>query len=94
MESPLILILSSGLTGFVTGFITWFFARRKNAAEAQGKELDNVDKAIRIYKDVFEAVLVQLNERITKQNLIIEKQQGEIEALKCEIKELKQKQIQ
>jgi hypothetical protein len=37
---------------FLTGLVTWIFARRKNAAEADSMELDNVDKAIAIWRNL------------------------------------------
>ena len=38
----------------VTGLGTWFAARRKNTAETQANELDNVDKAVRYYREMVE----------------------------------------
>jgi septal ring factor EnvC (AmiA/AmiB activator) len=35
-----------------TAFAGWFFARKKNEADAHNSELDNVSKAIRIWREL------------------------------------------
>jgi hypothetical protein len=71
--------------------VTWFFARRKNTAEAQGSEIDNVEKVIKIYRESLENITVELTARINKQSTIIIEQAHEIELLKVEISKLKDK---
>lgn len=71
--------------------ITWFFARRKNTAEAQGNEIDNVEKVIKIYRESLENITAELTNRINKQSEIIIAQAHEIELLKIEIAKLKTK---
>lgn len=73
------------LSTIIGSTVTWFFARRKNTAEAQGNEIDNVEKALRVYRDM----LSDLEKKVDAQNLTIEKQEKEIILLRKEIRELK-----
>lgn len=68
------------------GFTTWIFARRKNTAEAEGTELDNVEKGLSIYF----RMIKQLEEKINLQDFIIEKQNQRITLQSNEIHELKE----
>jgi peptidoglycan hydrolase CwlO-like protein len=65
--------------------LTYFFARRKNTAEAQGKELQNVEEALKIYRGIVE----DLARKIEMQSKIIAHQQTEIQQLRTEIAALK-----
>jgi|SRR5690606_10167570 len=44
----------TALMSIITGVGTWYAARRKNAAEIQANELDNVEKAVRYYREMVE----------------------------------------
>lgn len=48
-------ILTAGLT-ILTGVGTWFAARRKNLADVQSSELENVEKAVKFYREQFEDI--------------------------------------
>ena len=61
----------------ITAFLGWVFGKRKSLAEAKSNELDNVEKAIKIWRDLS----VQLEQRLTK----------EIEVLRTENISLKSK---
>jgi peptidoglycan hydrolase CwlO-like protein len=65
--------------------ITYIFTRRKNTAEAQGKELQNVEEALKIYRGIVE----DLAKRVEMQSKIIAHQQSEIQQLRTEIATLK-----
>lgn len=43
--------ISEIITAIVGAFVAWFFARKKQQMEVQANELDNVDKAVRIYRE-------------------------------------------
>lgn len=44
----------TALLSIITGVGTWYAARRKNIAETQANELDNVEKAVRYYREMVE----------------------------------------
>jgi septal ring factor EnvC (AmiA/AmiB activator) len=44
--------------------ITWVMTRRKNRAEAKGSELDNVEKAAKIWRELTEGLTKQFNQEI------------------------------
>lgn len=48
MDSPLSYLLAP----IATAFATWFFARKKNSADATKSELDNVAEAIKIWREL------------------------------------------
>ena len=48
-------ILTAGLT-ILTGVGTWFAARRKNLADVQSSELENVEKAVKFYREQLEDI--------------------------------------
>lgn len=41
----------TALVTVVSSLATWFAARRKNLADVQGSELENVEKAVKIYRE-------------------------------------------
>ena len=61
----------------VTGFATWFFTRRKMAAEAMGSELDNSAKICEMWKNLSEGMEKRFKNEIDelrKQNCELESQ--------------------
>ncbi|ROH98405.1 hypothetical protein EGI16_21460 [Chryseobacterium sp. G0240] len=46
----------TAIVGIITSLGTWFAARRKNLADVQTSELDNVDKAVKIYREQLEDI--------------------------------------
>lgn len=52
MNELVSILLSQVLPAVVTAAVTWFFARKKNNAEASGSELENVEKALVIYRGI------------------------------------------
>ncbi|MGP6603653.1 cell wall anchor protein [Ornithobacterium rhinotracheale] len=72
--------ISEIITAIVGAFVAWFFARKKQQMEVQANELDNVDKAVRIYREMIENLGTQLKTAIV-----------ELDAAKKTIKELEQK---
>lgn len=44
------------------GFMGWFFTRKKTNAEAKGSELENVEQAIKIWRETAEKLSNQVND--------------------------------
>lgn len=61
----------------LTAIVAWFLARRKNSAEAQGTELDNIDKAATIWRNLSE----QLESRLNCEIQSLRKDNGELKEL-------------
>ena len=72
------------LTGAISGGFAYLFARRKNKAEAESNEIDNLSKAVTIWRELSE----NLEKKID--NLIAEnkKLKGEVESLEIQVKQL------
>ncbi|HLW38820.1 MAG TPA: hypothetical protein VKX31_00420 [Brumimicrobium sp.] len=52
MDGPIFInFIYPTVTVFITAFVTWFFARRKNAAEVTGIDIDNAREIIKLYKE-------------------------------------------
>lgn len=49
-------VVITALVGIITSVVSWFAARRKNLADVQSNELDNVDKAVRFYREQLEDI--------------------------------------
>ncbi|MDO4782624.1 MAG: cell wall anchor protein [Capnocytophaga felis] len=56
------------LTSFAGAFVGWFFGKAKEKAELQTSELDNVDKAVKIYREMIEDLGEQLRKAIAELN--------------------------
>ncbi len=91
------------LTPIVTALAAWFFARRKNNAEAKTSELDNVEKAIKIWRTLSQDMELKFKadiDELRKENcdLVkrIEQVTRENESLKKQMKglELENKKLQ
>lgn len=52
------------LPSVLTGFLTWFFSRKKQKAEVTTNELDNVEKAAKIWRELSEDLEKRLKEEI------------------------------
>ena len=81
------------LTTLATALITWFFARRKNNADAKSAEIDNEVKSADFYRGLFDDATRRLNEAIdtiNNQDLKIKSLMAEIELLTDELKKFKQ----
>lgn len=81
------------LTTLATALITWFFARRKNDADAKSAEIDNEIKSADFFRGLLDEATRRLNEAIdtiNKQDLKIKSLMVEIELLTDELKKFKQ----
>lgn len=86
MKELLLIIIPS----IVSSVLTWFFYRKKYVAETQTNELDNVQKALAIYRDTIldlKTDLEDLRKKITEvveENEALGKQMEELrKELKC-----------
>jgi len=55
-------VLLNILLAFGTGAATWFFARRKNLAEARASEIDNAQSALKYYRDMLDDITSKYKE--------------------------------
>ena len=81
------------LTTLATALITWFFARRKNNADAKSAEIDNEVKSADFYRGLLDDATRRLNgaiDTMNKQDLKIKSLMAEIELLTDELKKFKQ----
>lgn len=63
-------ILTALSSGVFTGVLTWVAARRKNLAEAQANELDNVEKAVKYYREMLDDMAARHKEAISELNQV------------------------
>lgn len=73
-------IIFTALVGAITSVITWIAARRKNLAEVQSNELDNVDKAVKYYREMLDDMAIRYKNAI-----------DELQAVKVEISKLEER---
>ena len=77
----------------LSGLAGWFFGRPKQRLELQSSELDNVDKAVKIYRDMIEdlgAKYANAIEELKKANARIKDLEASVEELLAELKKYKQ----
>ena len=77
MEQIIIAIVTTGL-GYIVGY-------KKNQAEVEGSQLDNLEKSIRIYQ----VVIDDLSKKIEDLTLHVVRLEATIDSLKNENKKLK-----
>ena len=63
------------ITAFTTSLVTWLFARKKNSAEVESLELDNVDKATGIWRELAEDLKTEIDSLRVHQNKMIAENQ-------------------
>ncbi len=61
-------------TGIVTAFTTWFFTRKKQAADIERTELDNVDKATGIWRQLAKDMKEEVDQLRDNQQELFEEQ--------------------
>ena len=77
----------------LSGLAGWFFGRPKQRLELQSSELDNVDKAVKIYREMIEdlgAKYANAIEELKRANQRIKDLEGSVEELLTELKKYKQ----
>ena len=71
-------LLAPIITTLVAAFSGWFFGRRKQTAEAAQSELEAIEKAVTIWREIAQDLKKELGE----QSLQIQKLQDEIGTLR------------
>jgi len=87
-------IIIALFSSIATGLGSWIFARKKNAAEAKSVELENVSKAVEIWREAAENLNAQLKiytEQYEKMRQENEELRKKIFELEDQIKLLKKK---
>jgi peptidoglycan hydrolase CwlO-like protein len=74
-------VLYPSLSAFLASLITYVFSRKKQNAEVKASELDNVQKALSIYRELNE----DLKAMIREQNVKIEQMSAHIDTLEKKI---------
>lgn len=76
-------VITSVITSVVAALVTWFFARRKNRAEASkyqaeadSNELDNVEKAIKIWRESADNMAKHNEELRQKMDKVVEQNEN------------------
>lgn len=72
------------LTGAISGGFAYLFARRKNIAEAQSNEIDNLSKAVTIWRELAENLERKVDQVISENKSL----KGEIQSLEMQVKQL------
>jgi len=49
------------LAALGSSFATWFFTRKKSAAETKGSELENVERSLKIYREMLTDVKTEFD---------------------------------
>jgi len=70
-------IILTTLIAMITSIAGWFAARRKNTSEIHSTELDNVQKAVKYYRDMLDDMVVRHREALK-----------ELDDIKAQLKEL------
>lgn len=81
------------ITSFIGALVGWWFGRPKEKMDLQTSELDNVDKAVKIYREMIEDLGEQLRKAISELNeakTTIRELENTIEGLTTELTKYKQ----
>ena len=84
-------VVITALVGVVTSLGTWFAARRKNLADVQNSELDNVEKAVKFYRERFEDIAQQwkdATDEATKMNELYKQALTDLNSLELRFNKL------
>lgn len=69
----------TALVGVITSLGTWFAARRKNLADVQGSEIENIEKAVKFYREQFEHITDQWKIQVAETERLNQILQGQAE---------------
>ena len=78
-------MIINALTGITTATITWYAARRKNKAETYVSELDAVERAVKVWRELGEG----MQKKYEALHEEIEMLRGEVKVLREDNRELK-----
>lgn len=69
------------LAALGSSFATWVFARKKNAAETQSTEIDNIQKGLSVYREMLGDLRTELEQQNARNFAKIDKLESEIKAM-------------
>lgn len=78
-------MIFSAATSAITAIITWYAARRKNKAETHISELDAVERAVKVWRELGEG----LQQKYEELHVEVERLRNEVRSLRDENKQLK-----
>lgn len=84
-------VLITALVGILTSVGTWFAARRKNLADVQTSELDNVEKAVKFYREQLEDIAARwkaATDEANKMNELYKKAISDLNSLEIKFNQL------
>lgn len=84
-------VLITALVGILTSVGTWFAARRKNLADVQTSELDNVEKAVKFYREQLEDIASRwkaATDEANKMNELYKKAISDLNSLEIKFNQL------
>jgi len=79
-------IILPSATGALGAFISWIFGKRKEDVEVKGSELDNTEKAVKLWREMAEELKKQVDELSGKVDTLMQ----EVHNLRLENAELRQ----
>lgn len=82
-EQLLNVVIAPAITTLVGAFAGWFFTRKKQQAEASLQELDAVEKAIAIWREIAQDLKVELQEHKNKVDSLSQKLEEVYEELRA-----------
>jgi hypothetical protein len=80
-------ILITGIVSIITGLIGFFTGKRKTDAEADSTTIENVEKALAIYKDIIEDMKSRYDREISDLKLKLNDYEKQIKILEQKIKQ-------
>lgn len=80
-------IIVPSVTGGLGAFVTWIFGKRKEDVEVKSSELDNTEKAVKLWREMAEELKKQVDELSGKVDTLM----SEVHSLRMENAELRNK---
>ena len=81
--------LITGIVSVATGLIGYFTGKKKTDAEANGQTIDNVEKALAIYKDIIDDMKARYDKEIAELKVKLAEYEKHITILEQKIKSFK-----
>ncbi len=85
--------ISSLIAGLITGFVGWFFGRKKASAEVETNQIENAEKLLDYYRKMVDDLGSRLENSIIRFNAAentIRELEGKVDNLTAELKKYKQ----
>lgn len=84
-------IVWPAITATITQFINWLYIKRKDKIQTKSNELDNIDRAIEIWRKNSENLRVEMEKERNECTRRLEDMQMQIDTLKKFLKEMSSK---